>query len=633
MDTPELLADLRGRGFALTPDGADGLRVAPASRLTDDLRDLIRENKTALLRLLRPFVLVTSPAGLTAVVEAVRGATVVALDTETLGLDPRTGSVRLLQLAAAGLPTVYVIDLFRIDETTLVPLWETLAAKELVFHNAAFDVAFLRPLGFVPGGPVNDTMLLSRMLYGTRQPKGFHTLKECAARELGRALDKAEQVSDWSAKLTPEQLRYAAADAAILLPLYEALRTKIKAAGLKRVARIEARCVSAVAWLAGAGVLIDRPAWEALAADAEREASRLQEQLDELAPPRPGDEPKWNWNSWQQVVEVFKLLGVDLPGTADAVLAGVKHPAAALLRRLRAARKQVSVYGAKWLAFIADEGRVYASWNQLGSDAGRMSCSKPNLQQLPRDKRYRRCFIAPPGRVLAKADYSQIELRIAAKVSGDDALLGVYLRGEDIHTLTASAVLGVEEVTPEQRQLAKVMNFGLLYGMGVRRFREYAKSEYGVEMSERQASRYRDAFFRAYPGLAAWHKREQRAAHYYLFRPKDASPDETRTLAGRRRLLARKDPPTFRLNSPVQGTGADGLKLALALLWERRDQCPGALPVLAVHDEVVVECDAAQAGPVTDWLKTAMVDAMAPLIDPVPVEVDVKVGRSWGGDK
>jgi DNA polymerase-1 len=306
--------------------------------------------------------------------------------------------------------------------------------------------------------------------------------------------------------------------------------------------------------------------------------------------------------------------------TADDTLAALEHPLARLLRRYRLVRKRGSTYGADWLSHVADDGRVYAGWRQIGSRAGRMSCSAPNMQQLPRGE-YRRCVVAPPGRVLVKADYSQIELRIAAKVSGDTALLDAYQRGEDLHTRTARTVLGVGDVTKEHRQLAKALNCGLVYGMGAAGFRQYARSQYGLELTEAEARRYWDGFFRTYPGLAAWHRRVGRSSKQTV---------ATRTLTGRRRLEVNRF--TEKLNSPVQGTGADGLKLALALLWERREQAPGAFPVLAVHDEVVIEADADQADAVVNWLKAAMVDAMAPLIAPVPVEVEVKVARSWGGD-
>jgi DNA polymerase-1 len=154
--------------------------------------------------------------------------------------------------------------------------------------------------------------------------------------------------------------------------------------------------------------------------------------------------------------------------------------------------------------------------------------------------------------------------------------------------------------------------------MGAKGFRLYAKAQYGLHLTEEEAEHYRNAFFKAYPGLKRWH------------RSLPDKPIVTRTLAGRRRLDVTRY--TEKLNTPVQGTGADGLKQALALLWERRQECPGAFPVLAVHDEIVVECDAAQADAVKARLRQAMLDGMAPLIDPVPVEVEVKAGRTWAGD-
>jgi DNA polymerase-1 len=464
-------------------------------------------------------------------------------------------------------------------------------------------------------------MLASQLLHGTRKGRGFHGLAECARRELGRELDKAEQTSDWSGPLTPEQLRYAAEDAAVLLPLHTALAAKLTAAGLDRTAEVERRCLPALVWAGGSGVAFDRAAWQALVAEAESEAKALGERLEALAPkiPQAGLFGA-NWDSPQQVKAVFQALGIELDSTDDEHLAAVNHPIAEALRDYRAARKRCTTYGKDWLKHVDPDGRVYAGWRQLGADSGRMACHEPNLQNLPRDPRYRRCFVAPPGRVLVKADYSQVELRIAAKVANETTMIAAYGRGDDLHTLTARMILGKEEVTKVDRQLAKAVNFGLLYGMGWKGFRVYARTNYGVDLTAEQAQDYRAAFFRAYPGLAKWHQQVRRAHAL-----------ETRTLTGRRRLLSRVNPDTWRLNTPVQGAGADGLKLALALLWERRAEVPGAFPVLAVHDEIVVECDKDQAGAVEAWLRAAMVEGMAPLIDPVPVEVEVSVGTTWGG--
>ena len=385
-----------------------------------------------------------------------------------------------------------------------------LTDKPLVLHNAVFDLAFLAALGFEPAGPVHDTMLLSQLLYGTRLPRGFHGLQQTAEREIGRTLDKTEQRGDWArAELTPDQLRYAAADAAILPPLFAALTAKIKAAGLEQVAGIERRCLPAMAWLCQSGVGFDRDAWDALAVEAKQRAEELSTQLGAIAPPQAGSlllGDGWNWDSPQQVKEVFAVLGVQLDSTDDDALAAVNHPLAALVREYRSAGKLASTYGCDWYAKHLHDGRIHAGWKQIGADSGHMACNQPNLQNLPRDVRYRRCFIAPPGRVLVKSDYSQIELRIAAKLTKDPAMLKAYAEGLDLHTQTARLILGVEKPTKEQRQLAKAINFGLLYGMGSKGFRVYAQSNYGVSLTEAEAERYRSAFFDAYSGLRRWHR-------------------------------------------------------------------------------------------------------------------------------
>src|SRR5262249_60880371 len=129
------------------------------------------------------------------------------------------------------------------------------------------------------------------------------------------------------------------------------------------------------------------------------------------------------------------------------------------------------------------------------------SSSKPNLQQIPRDSRYRKCFRAPEGRCLARADFSQVELRIAARITGDPAMVGAFQRGADLHTLTAQRLTGKQEVTKQERQLAKPINFGLIYGMSDKGLRAIALTDYGLELSQEEARRYRQAFFEAYPGI------------------------------------------------------------------------------------------------------------------------------------
>jgi DNA polymerase-1 len=564
----------------------------------------------------RPPVVVTDDAGMSAAWEAVGQSERVGLDLETTGLDPRTDRVRLLSLATDS--GTFLVDCFAVDPK---PLFKGLANVELVGHNLAFDLAFLARMGFTPGR-VCDTMLASQVLDAGTMPVLRHGLADAAERHLGERLSKDERLSDWSGALTPAQIKYAADDVTITVRLTGVLGTKLKADKLAPVIGLENRTLLGVVWMSAAGVGFDRPAWGALATEAEAEVARLTDMLNELAPGGKnlfGSDAR-NWNSPEQVKGAFAALGLTLEATDDATLANVDHPLAVALRDHRAAAKLVGTYGRAWLEHVAADGRVYAGWRQIGAErTGRMSCKEPNLQQLPRDPRYRKCFIAPPGRVLVKADYSQIELRLAAKISGDPVMLAAYREGKDLHAETAKAVLGLKEVTKADRQLAKALNFGLLYGMGAKGFAAYAKNQYGVTLTEAEAGRHRDKFFRTYPGLKRWHQRSTR----------DHAID-TFTVLGRRRRAV--DKFTQQLNSPVQGSGGDGVKQALALLWERRSDCPGAFPVLVVHDEIVVEADADQADAVKVWLTSAMTDAMTPFTDPVPVAVDVSVGTTWGGD-
>jgi DNA polymerase-1 len=229
--------------------------------------------------------------------------------------------------------------------------------------------------------------------------------------------------------------------------------------------------------------------------------------------------------------------------------------------------------------------------------------------------------------VLVKADYSQIELRIAAKVTGDGSMCAAYANASDLHTRTAQWMTGKQEVTKAERGLAKPVNFGLIYGQGVATLRKKAKVDYGRDLSEEQAREFRDRFFKEYPGVEHWHNKLKGDCWRGV--------PAVFTLGGRRITIAKEDKHDWygkRANFIIQGTGGDGIKIALALLWERRHEVPGAFPVLAVHDEVVVECDAVQVDVVSAWLKKAMLDAMEPLIAPVPVEVEVTIGRNWAGD-
>jgi DNA polymerase-1 len=259
-------------------------------------------------------------------------------------------------------------------------------------------------------------------------------------------------------------IEYAAKDVEILLPLYEVLKARIEQADLTYVAEIEHRTLPAVVWMSSAGVPIDAGGWREHARKTEADAARLKDELNALAPEHP-DGKVWNFGSHQQIRKAAKLLGVHLPNTSDETLAlyAKEHEFISALRNHRKISELASTYGAGWLeSGHYRDGRVYASWRQLRAATGRMACDHPNLQNIPRSGLLRSYICAPEGRVLVIADYSQIELRIAAKISGEQEMLSAYAECRDLHTLTAQSLTGREEITNDDRKLAKAVNFGLL---------------------------------------------------------------------------------------------------------------------------------------------------------------------------
>jgi P4 family phage/plasmid primase-like protien len=580
-------------------------------------------------------VYLTANTELAAILPDLLAADALGLDVETTGLNPRRDRLRLVQLATR--ERVYLIDAAAVDLTPLAALLSHEAGPTLIGHNLSFDVSFLRAAGLpIPDGErLFDTMLASQVLDGGAQKTGakvddpgggitrgqpatigYHTLAAVAHRWLGQVLDKSFQMSDWSGPLTDEQLAYAARDCTVLLPLRDALNAALAETNLTKVAALEFAALPAVVCLEATGAPLDVAAWTAVRDEAAAELTTIDADLSRLL-------PGVNANAPAQVVRALAARGIMMDNAQEQTLRAltigddVPDPVVALLLRRKERAKRGSTYGDSYLHHVDPRtGRIHASYRQIGAASGRMACSQPNLQNIPREAAYRRCIRPGPGRVLVKADYAQIELRIAAQLTGDRALLAAFRAGEDLHFATAGAVLGRTPTTSD-RQLAKALNFGLLYGMGAPRLRDYAASDYGVHLTEAEAERFRERFFQAYPGLRAWHRHQ---------------PDgvvSTRTLGDRvRRGVSRF---TEKLNSPVQGTGVDILKDALARLWADRASVPSSAPVLVVHDEIVCEVDGDEAHACAAWLSAHMTAAGAALLTEVPVVVETHIVADWSG--
>jgi DNA polymerase I-like protein with 3'-5' exonuclease and polymerase domains len=579
---------------------------------------------------------IRQPSRLEAILPELLIAPALALDIETSGLDPLTDSLRTIQVATP--QSTLIIDAHTCPPQMLAPVFTTV--PRLIGHNLKFDFKFLVAAGLPwPTGQVLDTMLAAQLL-GAGTPEG--TLRQCSLaaiveRYLHLILDKAEQRSDWTGPLSHRQLRYAAIDAAILLPLADTIEDALRSAGLCRVAAIEGACVPALASLELAGLPVHEAHWRDRAASERHRMEALQATLDALIGHTSGNGdgftltsgPVVNWQSPSQVLALLHSRGYAIENTDSLTLLASANgdPLIAHLLDYRDAAKRASTYGDTWLDdhLHPVTERIHADYLQLGSKAGRMSCSRPNVQNLPRSAAYRGAIRARGGHQLVKADFSQIELRLAAAMAPDAAMLAAFRAGKDLHVLTASQVLGIPEdlVEKDQRQLAKALNFGLIYGMGARRLQEHAWTTYRVRMSEDEAIHHRQRFFQTYRGVQQWHR--QTAA-----RLKREQALETGTLAGRRRLAVAKF--TEALNTPVQDTGADGLKLTLARLFTSRDEAPNTRLIAVVHDEILAECPESDAEATSQWLTRHMTAAMQELVgDVVPMTVDVTRGLNWAG--
>lgn len=578
-----------------------------------------------------PYWLMTDPSDLAHALAPFMDCPVLAVDTETTGLDPLVDHIRLLQLAIPDNP-VMVIDLWQIPETAREPLQVLLAGTALkVFHNAKFDLQFLRQAHLTVHGPLFDTMLASQLLDAGLHSRR-HGLADLVGHFLGEQLDKKEQVSDWSRDpLTPEQLAYAAKDAAILLRLRDALLPQLETAGLMDVAHLEGACVPAVAEMELTGIHVDQQRLNALRQRLETEthqaATRLHILLRSVVERDQASlfhttDDAINLDSPAQVLAAFHTLGIPVANTRRGTLIPLAetYPVVRALLEYRRVSKALTFATSLPEHIHLRTGRIHATYWQLGAATGRFSCSEPNLQQIPKTTAFRECFLATPGHRLVIGDYSQIELRTAAELSQDPRMVEAYQRGEDLHVLTASLLLDkpLDQVTRVERQAAKAVNFGLIFAMGAAGLQAYARNVYGVSLTLEEAVAFRSRFFAAYPGMVTWHTRIR----------EEGSPRESRTVSGRRRQWRETPGVAARYNTPVQGMAADITKHALAFLPQALADMNAKL-IGTVHDEILIEAPEEHAERVAQLLKETMEHAGRVYLHTVPVVANVRIGTSW----
>jgi DNA polymerase I len=590
-------------------------------------------------------------------------ATTVAFDCETTGLQPVYGGLRLLQLAALDRMPV-VIDCWDLEEHHWQDLEEFFSLKRYwLAHNAVFDLGWLQEHELYPEGDVLCTMLASRILTNGL-PNLKHGLQHVVKRYLKLEISKEEQKSDWTGDLTHNQLDYAAYDVELLTQLDGPINQRMAEGNLHKAWFLECKALPTMAQLWRTGMPFQRDELEHLhqdlAADNERLGEAFIDTLDEALPegkklPRDPDgtfnlrskpegsvregtkkQAGFNLNSPKQLLDVFTtLIGaipVDNTGKPSASRAALReyvgdHRVVAeylAWKRVEKRRQMVEAL----LKHLGSTGFIKASYMQLGADTGRMSCIGPNLQQIPRDSRFRACVKAPAGWKLVVADYAQMELRLAAAEAEDPLMIRAFQDGLDLHTVTAMQIYGVseDEVTKEMRQISKSANFGLLYGSGARGLRNYAAGM-GVQMDLAEAGEIRAKFHAVYTGISRWQRENAAQAN----RHRSDAAIRIRNSGLRRILPGDYNSLTVRSNTPIQGAGAAVLKRTLGKLWPLLKADGEEVVRIAgvVHDEVILLVREEHADIWCHQLAAVMQDAEAEWLGPVPPLAEAKAADSW----
>jgi DNA polymerase-1 len=551
-----------------------------------------------------------------------KDASRIALDIETYGerkgdgLDPWKGDIRLLSVCRHGGP-IWTIDLRAIGYE-LGPLKPILEEAGIIIHNAKFDLLWLRvKCGLMPKR-VHCTLTAARLLVAGTKPG--NNLDQCLERYLGIAPAADHSRSDWASMLlTDDQLAYAARDVAHLHDLLGTMESELEASGLDLVWALESNLLPCVISMEATGIHTDKFKLESIATEADRLAKNAADDLRTAL-----GNPSLNPASPSQVLAALRGAGIKLESTAEEILKASDdgHLVPLVLAHRETSKR--AQQAESLVGHIQKDGRIHGRFEPLGTATGRFSSKEPNLQNIGRGE-MREAFTAPEGKCLIVADYSQIELRAAAAIAGETKMIDAYKAGADLHKLTAATVLGKPEtdVTKSDRQLAKAVNFGLLYGQSAPGLVKYAATSYGVTLDEDQAFEIRTTFFRTYSRLRQWHGTSHNQA--------EEGVTEVRTRTGRRRLIPEKASEwerfTALVNTPVQGGTADGMKHALILIHERLPK--SARIVSTVHDEVVVECREESAEECREIITTAMVEAMAALFPEVPVEVEANICTTW----
>lgn len=582
-------------------------------------------------------------------IERLENAELIGFDTETTSLDYMQARIVGLSFAIQAGEAVYVPlahDYPGVPEqlnreqvlTRLKPLLEN-PARAKVGHHLKYDRNVLLHHGITLEGIRHDTMLESYILDSTATRHDLDTLCQAHLNHHNITYEeltgKGSKQIPFSAVSIEDATPYAAEDADMTLSLHQVFWPQLCANERQRhvYEEIEIPLVRVLSRMEWNGVQVDTQQLRSLSAELATQMSQLEREAREIVG------RAFNLGSPKQIQEIlYDQMGLPVirktpkgqPSTAEDVLEelSTQHALPRVILEYRTLSKLKSTYSDRLPERVdPDTGRVHTSYHQAVASTGRLSSSDPNLQNIPvrseTGRRIRQAFVAPRGHLLLAADYSQIELRIMAHLSGDDGLRRAFAAGQDIHRTTAAEVFDIadEAVTADQRRAAKAINFGLIYGMSAFGLAK----QLGIGRNEAQA--YVERYFARYPDVQSYMEKTRLHAAEYGY---------VETLFGRRLHLPdirsrnaqiRAQAERVAINAPMQGTAADIIKRAMIAVdnWIEQD-APDARLIMQVHDELVLEVPKARIDFVREAVRTHM--ECAAVLD-VPLVVDIGVGPDW----
>lgn len=600
----------------------------------------------------RPVVhLVTQPQALAQLEQVLRTARVIALDTETTSTSAVQANLAGISLAVKEGEGYYVPVGHRTGEAQLPPetVFQALrpylsdSGKEIVGHNLKYDYLVLSRHGLDLAPPAFDTMIAEWLVNPASRSLGLKDMAEAYLHiqmtHIEELIGKGKSQRSMAEVPITAAADYAAADAEVTLRLVPILQKGLDKHNAAQVfSEVELPLIPVLVAMEKTGIALDVPYLKKMAAELSQSLAAIEQRIFEAVG------YTFNLNSTQQLSRVlFDTLHLTPPDRRRKTASGHYSTSADILEDLRGEHPVVDwVLEYRELAKLKSTyvdalpqqvnpatGRVHTSFNQTGSVTGRLASSDPNLQNIPTrteiGRQVRNGFIADPGEVLLSVDYSQIELRIVAHMSGDQAMLAAFRAGLDIHAATAAAIYGipVEQVNKDQRRHAKAINFGLIYGM----------SPFGLsrttDLTLAEAENFVKAYFQQFPQVKQFLDQLRRKA---------ASQGYVETLLGRRRYfpnLQNQSNPNLRsreereaINAPIQGTAADIIKLAMVRLPTAlaREKLSARL-LLQVHDELLLECRREELPRTAAVVQEVMENAYHLVI---PLKTEARWGVNWG---